>query len=144
MTRTRSKEREQFLADIITGAVEGGTGYWAQVSQYQWVDTFSVRIGDAETADVKVVCGKRQGDEARATLHEMNDDETGYKDEGLDLTIDAVATGIGKIIRGEVSVHESYRKRIAEASRENDAGNIDAEDADIIAQAALLGEVVYG
>ena len=43
-----------------------------------------------------------------------------------------------------MSVHESYRQRIAEASRENDAGNIDAGDADIIAQAALLGEVVYG
>ena len=69
MTRTRSKERAEFLADIITCAVEGGTGYWAQVSQYQWINSF-------EDGRVMVVCGERQGDEARATLHEMNDDET--------------------------------------------------------------------
>ena len=51
----RSPEREQFLADIITGAVEGGTGYWAQVSGYVW---------DCPPA------------ECRATLHDMEDGES--------------------------------------------------------------------
>lgn len=140
MARARTEEREQFLADIITGAVEGGTSYWAQVSQYQWVDTF----GYYEVGKVMVVAGKQQGNEARATLHELNDDETGYKAEGLDLTLDAVATGIGRIVRGDVKIADFLRKQVAEASRENDAGNIDADLADCIAQAALLGDVIYG
>lgn len=144
MARARTEEREQFLGDIITAAVEGGTGYWAQVSQYQWLDRFSVTLGVAETAEISVSVGQRQGEQTRATLHEMNDDETGYKAEGLNLTLDAVATGIGRIVRGDVAINANLRKLIGQASRENDAGNIDADAADVIVQAALLGDVVYG
>jgi hypothetical protein len=133
-TRTRSPERTEFLGDIITTAVEGGTNYWAQVSQYQY----------ESHGEIRVYTGERQGDEPRATLHELNDDETGYNDEPLDLTIDAVARGLGKITRGEVQINSELRKHIAEASRENDAGDIDAGDADVIAQVGLLGEIRYG
>lgn len=131
---TRSDARTGFLGDIITTAVEGGTGYWAQVSQYQY----------EYDGEIRVCVGERQGDEPRATLHELNDDENGYKAEGLELTVDAVASGIGKILRGEAVVSEGLKRRLAEASRENDGCEIDAGDADCIAQAALLGEVVYG
>ena len=130
----RTAERTEFLSDIIIAAVEGGTGYWAQVSQYQYV----------YDGEVHVYVGKRQGDQTRATLHEMNDDGDGYKAEGLDLTIDKIASALGKIVRGDVGTGERFRRRMAEASRENDAGDIDADDADTIAQIALLGEEVYG
>jgi hypothetical protein len=139
MTRARTEERKQFLADIITTAVEGGTGYWAQVSQYQYGDYSGIFDGK-----LSVYTGKRQGDDTRATLHEMNDDETGYKDEGLDLDFDAVARGLGKIKRGEIGINDRLRAMIMVADAENDAGNIDADAADVIAQVALLGEIVYG
>lgn len=137
----RTLERTQFLGDIITTAVEGGTGYWAQVSQYQWLDTFTF---EQPFGKVMVVVGERQGDHTRATLHEMKDDEDGYKAEGLDLTLDAVAVGIHRIVTGKVPINATLRQTIARASRENDAGDIDADGADAIAQAALLGELVYG
>lgn len=126
-TRTRSAERTEFLEDIITAAVEGGTGYWAQVSRYKW-----------------------DGCVTHATLHEMLDelDDDGHVrvGEGLELTIDKVATALGKIKAGDVKhVSAEWCKRITEASRENDAGEIDAADADNIVQVALLGgEIVYG
>ena len=131
----RTAEREQFLADIITTAVEGGTGYWASVSQYRW-DGLPAR-------------------DVFAVLHEEGDDFSDELAPPLRLDINAVAKGIGKITRGEVEVGEfgseynrplgDYaRKLIAEASRENDAGNIDSDMADIIAQVALLGIVRYG
>ena len=119
----RTAEREQFLADIIITAVEGGTGYWAAVSAYKWTE------GAAAT---------------RATLHELNDEQTAFDGDEHKLTIDAIATGIGRIERGEVGVNDRIRKAILEASRENDAGMIDADDADVIAQAAVLGELRYG
>ena len=113
----RSPEREQFLADIITCAVEGG-GVWARFSGYRWDGIPSA--------------------ECRATLHDMEDGES------YPLTIDAVARGIGLIVRGDVGVNRTLRGAILYADRENDAGEIDADAADVIVQAGLLGDVVYG
>jgi hypothetical protein len=135
----RTEERTEFLQDIITAAVEGGTGYWARVSQYQYMDRWSEPEGR-----IAVHAGTRQPGGTRATLHEMNDEETGYKAEGLDLTADAVARGLGKIKRGEVQISSSLRALIMRADADNDAGDIDADAADVITQVALLGEIVYG
>lgn len=139
---TRTAERTEFLGDIITTAVEGGTGYWAQVSQYQWTE----RDGSVRRGVGAVVTEGAGAGETRATLHEMNDDGDGYKAEGLDLTIDKVATAIGKLVRGEVKHYTAGTvfDSIKMANEENDAGEIDADGADVIAQVALLGEVVYG
>ena len=134
----RSDARTEFLGDIIVTAVEGGTGYWAQVSQYQYDETL------LDPKGVRVIVGERQGDATQATLHELNDDESGYRDEGLELTLDAVARGIGRIKSGEIGVNSRLRKEILIGDRENDAGNIDADGADVIVQAGLLGEIRYG
>lgn len=131
----RSAERAEFLEGVVTTAVEGGTGYWAQVSQYQYVGS---------DGEVVVYTGEQVGEGTRAVLHELKADESGYEAEGLTLDADAVAKGIGKITRGEVGVRADLKALIAQASRESDAGDIDAEGADVIAQAALLGEVRYG
>jgi hypothetical protein len=138
MMGNRSEQRAEFLGDIITTALEGGTGYWAQVSQYQYVSDGELRVcvGTAKT-------GAGAG-EACATLHELNDAGDGYKEQGLELTLDAVAAAIGKITSGQVSVGGMTVQAVVAASRENDADEIDADYADTIAQVALLGEVVYG
>lgn len=131
----RSAEREQFLSDIITGAVEGGTGYWAQVSQYQYVMDGELHVYTGHEID---------GGATRATLHEINDDETGYKPDGLAVTTDTIEAGIAKLAERQVQVNARMLDHILEANKENDATNIDADDADIIVQVALLGEIVYG
>lgn len=116
----RTRTREQFLSDVIIGAVEGGTGYWAQVSGYHW--------SDAEPAST------------RATLHDMEDGRT------FKLDIDAIARGVAIVVdeRGEFRLNDELRASIVMADRENDAGFIDADGADAIAQAACFGELVYG
>jgi hypothetical protein len=43
-----------------------------------------------------------------------------------------------------MKVHESYVDMLRKADRHNDAGDIDAEIADLIVQAAVLGDIVYG
>ena len=130
----KSTERLEFLGDIITTAVEGGTGYWAQVSQYQYL----------YDGKLTVYTGGQVGDGTRAVLHELNEDEDGYSDEALVLDQAAVARGLGRITRGEVGINTRLRETIQVANAENDAGYLDADDADVIAQAALLGEIRYG
>lgn len=122
-------EREQFLADIIVGAVEGGTGYWALVSEYKH-DT---------------------PENTRATLHEEDADggltgrgDNHYSSFPLMLTPSQVALALERIRQGGIEINEALRLNIMAAEDENNAGRIDAEDADVIAQIALFGEIVYG
>lgn len=133
----RSDKRARFLRDIITTAIEGGIGYWSQCSQYQWID-------EHEDGRVYVPVGERVGDDARAVVHVLNDDESGYVEDGLVIDIEVVARGLRLIIDGGAGVHDRIRGNVRTADRENDAGYIDADDADVIVQAGLLGEVVYG
>lgn len=133
----RSRQCMEFLGDVITSAVEGGTGYWAQVSQYQYTIDGSV-----------CVCvGKRDGREPRAILHELkeNDPDPGtYEEAGHVVTPDVVWLGIKRVISDECKTRADLRETIRDAARELDAGMIDAEAADVIVQAALFGEVRYG
>jgi hypothetical protein len=111
-------EREQYLDDILTTAVEGGIGYWSFGRNYVW--------SDEGPASVEI----KQDDE---------DDDTWH-------TVDrsAIRKGITRLLSGDMKVHESYVTLLRKADRHNDAGDIDAEIADLIVQAAILGDIVYG
>ena len=141
----RTKEREEFLAGVIIGAVEGGTGYWAMAAGYRWSDEdpASTRVTLIEEEH-----GPLFNDACRAFV-----DTHGRKpklDETLDwegvhrLDIDKVATALGKISRGEVKMNSTLLGTILAANAKNDGGEIDAEGADVIAQVACFGSIVYG
>lgn len=114
----RSDERATFLADIIIAAVEGGTGYWASVSAYKWTDGPEVTT---------------------ATLHP--EDEPGAAHV---VTLDVIAHGFAAIRENDRICSAGLRALIVAADRSNDAGDVDADAADAIVQAALFGELVYG
>ena len=117
----RTPERTEFLNDIITTAVEGGVGYWAEVRKYWWQ-------GVPETT---------------ATLAEHESSTEGPAKVG-ELNPDTIASAIDRISRGEIKLRADLIKLIAGANTTNDAGDIDAEGADVIAQVAILGDVIYG
>jgi hypothetical protein len=119
-TVTLTAERAEFLGDIITGAVEGGIGYWSAVSRYRWQDC-----------------------DTHATVHVLKDDESGYEEEGLTLDYAAVERGLRLIREGGCGLSTRLRNRLLVADRSNDAGQLDAFDCDVIVQAGLLGEIVY-
>lgn len=135
---TRSIAREEFLGDIISTALEGGIGYWSAAHQYQYVDELR------SDRPVRVCVGKQQGDQARATVQEL--DEDGYDFEGPihEITLDTIAHGIQLILDGKAGVNQRIKSNIYLANAENDAGYIDADDADVIVQAGVLGEIKYG
>ena len=143
---TRTTERTQFLADIICGAVEGGTSYWAMAAGYKWSDEHP------ETTRVTLIeeeHGPLFNDACQCFADEHGrkpklSETTGW--EGVHaITIESIATALGKIQRGEVKMNSNLLATIKLADKESDAGYIDAEGADVIAQAACFGgEVVYG
>jgi hypothetical protein len=118
----RDAERQQLLADILIGAVEGGTGYWATVSDYQ-------HSGPA--ADTS------------ATLHEIESGDDEHPD-GREVTTETIEAGIQAILDPYFRVLTHLRAAITHAHNECDAGGLDAEAADVIVQAGLFGEIVYG
>lgn len=128
---TLSPERQQFLADLFTTALEGGVNYWAEVVAYHWAKP-----------DVPRSAPMDERFDFEGYYAVIRDAEGDGKEHRIDRQ--TIQRGLGKVMRGEVRVHESYVQRITQASRENDAGNLDAGDCDVIVQAGALGEVVYG
>lgn len=114
--------REYFLNCIIVHAIEGGTGYWAVVHEYKPRDA-----GDGWAVI-------QQFDEGTG-------DPFGNK---FRLDCPTIEKTITDIVAGKFDIHYDDKHTVARASEENDAGDIDADLADIIVQLATLGEVVYG
>jgi hypothetical protein len=116
--------RIQLASDIIIGAIEGGTGYWAQVLSYSHG------------------CGEVGGSfrsvrPARARIQDLED--------GIDylLTCEKVLEAAAKLAREKLA-RSDIVEITAGALLTNDAGDIDSEVADVIVQVACFGEVVYG
>lgn len=121
----RTPEREEFLADILTTAVEGGINSWAEVTEYKWEglahrDYFAV-IVDAEDDDFPPT---------KITIHTIAKGIDVIK--GLDYQPNYFGDG------------GSYWRTFLEAYRTNgEDGDYDAIVADWIVQAGIFGEIVY-
>jgi len=123
----KSDERKQFLFDIFVTALEGGVGYWAQSSVYKWT-----KDGTDNEEDL---------DNFHSIVTDAEDDEAF---EESTINQDTIVKGINKIIKGEVQINDTMRQNITIASIRNDAGMLDANDADAIVQVGLLGEIMFG
>lgn len=120
----RSPEREQFLADVLVSIVEdGGYNGWRRIigGTYRYEPAAEAFVSIREIGD---------GNPEESALH--------------DVTPDVIAEGIAKMQRGEIQVNSELLGWILAGSAKNDAGDIDAEAADCILQAALFGELIYG
>lgn len=112
-------KRDQFLKDIVTTAVEGAAiQYWCNVNRYD---------PDLCVAWIK------------------EDDDTGDQDTHWHkLNANMIAKGISRIKREDIKMRRDILSAILVADKTNDAGEIDIEAADVIIQAAMFGEIVYG
>lgn len=130
----RTHEREQWLADVLATAVEGGVNGWAQITDYQYAD-------DAPG-------------QARATFwFEPIDDKPVEVDKDGDtsivVTIDVVARGM-RVLREQRAADPSWAgstswKYVLESNRTNgEDGDYDADDASCIVQCGMFGDVVFG
>lgn len=135
----RTAEREDFLATILTTAVEGGIGYWSQCREYRWYFP-DLPGGSAEPAP-------SGGANAMARIIDAEDVEHV-------ITLDTIELGLDRIERGrpEFMTERAWRT-IRYCNRHNNtapddapsyAGDIDADYADQILQVGALGTLVYG
>lgn len=129
-------ETAKFLSDVIITALEGGIGYWSAASEYRHGSVFE---DYEEREDLRTP--------AYAVIHEMDEDEGGYKEKGLRVDNTAMAKAFKRIMDPKQEIphcDRDWRKRLVAAYWAKDAGDLDAGDADAVVQIAVLGEVVYG
>lgn len=124
MTAVKTTQPAPLAFDVIVTAVEGGIGYWAMIDSYDWKEpTFEPR-NTRYTASAKITC------------------------EGKAYRIDflTVRRAFQLLRRGPLtSPAEATRGRlIGQQFISADDREIDANDADIIVQLGLFGQVVYG
>lgn len=131
------EDRTEFCSGIIITIAESGyTDSWALIDGYHWQGSN----------------GEHDAPNTRATLIEYGDDsrnESARKRSlrtSLKLTPKVIEDAILVIcdVTRELSVHSDYRMKIMTAFVTDEGGDIDAELADIIAQVAVLGDVIYG
>lgn len=116
-----SAERQQLFKDVLTNWIDTCFGLWAAVQERAERDSegyaTSVKVQDCE-----------------------DDDEPIHT-----VTLDTVRVGFARVMGGNVkALHAGYIGNIAGAYATNDGGMIDADDCDIIVQAGLFNEVIYG
>lgn len=114
---------DEFLADILITAVEGGINYWAQVESY----THS-----------------RGPEYTRAMLTPADGEAGGWPAKHVVLDTTVVLTGLQRVLGHKVGCGEEVMNWIVSGSLNDDAGEIDADAADVIVQAGIFGELVYG
>lgn len=141
---TRTAEHTQFLADVLTTAVEGGIGYWARITDCKRADDLSwleITVIEYESAAEDTDTDIFFSYDALDALVNAKDERTAKYIHTV--TLDNVASALRKVIDGGY-VNKEMTARIFLAYKEKDAGEIDAYDADAVIQVAALGEVVYG
>jgi hypothetical protein len=117
----RTEEREQFLSDVVTIALEGGINYWADYRNYR-----NYQWGEGPTSV------------------EIKDMECGMPSPWRNISHASIERGIKAIASGKVRFSAEIMGWILAGSALDDAGEIDATAADCIIQAAMFGEIVYG
>lgn len=122
----RKPERTDFLANVLVTAVEGGSNYWAEFSDYKWREDIIRR----NMTDASVTC---------TVL-----DNRGYPDpkQVHKVTLNTIAKGI-KVCKG-LKLNQTIKASILLADADPENADIDGDAADCILQAALFGEIVFG
>lgn len=131
--------REKDIKDILTTALEGGIGYWAELD-----------CTDPAWVAARETCGKKMderpcwcdvafevldnGDAIRFIDAEAEDDNNPAEDEVFLLTMDG-------LLKGCQLWEERFKKDLVKAINECD---YDANDADLIVQWGVFGEIVFG
>ena len=82
----------------------------------------------------------RHGDDAPRMIEDADEPETYSKPFDANL----IEAGISRVKNPDFQVNRDILANILVADHENDAGEIDIIVADVIVQAAMFGEIVYG
>ena len=124
-----STEQDQMYADIFTTAIEGGVNYWASVLSYKW----TLPNSEQDLVGFRAVV--------------IDQEEDGAEPQTIDRAV--IVRGVRemsamKFNPGSQAARCSKNCTALSFGRNLDDLDFDADDADMIVQAGLFGEVVYG
>jgi len=124
----------QFLRDVLCTAAEGGSNYWAAFRTLERHD------------------GEHGPERQRVRVFEMGDDDEAQSQH--DIGLPELAEGVRRMLAGDMTEKADHANPAAQyraalfaaliSEPGGDAGQIDADLADLILQAAALGRIVYG
>lgn len=120
---------DQFLQDVMTTMVESGSDalwYW---DDFEMVSVKRREDEYHEVMEFSFRCLDGDGEEVRFTMTPLK----------VAKAIERTLSADDEALCGQV-----ISEYIISGVKDNDAGDIDAEAADVIAQVATFGEVVYG
>lgn len=120
---------DKLCADIMCTALEGGIGYWCAADRI-------VRT-DGNEGDWRYVSFV-----AYDTENQDDDEEAAFKPATVDYS--TIRLGLQRILSGEVPIRADLAAQCLTITRGEDEADIDAEAADCIVQAGLLGELMFG
>ena len=126
MKRADLSPRQKVYGDILTTAVEGGSDYWAFFTRYRWEDEKGTLLSPT------------------VTVHpEDNNDAHPVGVADIAKAMNTLNGGGGF---GDKPAPEWWIRKWRKAYRECPTGDwdFDADDADVVLQVAIFGEVVYG
>lgn len=140
---------QRFYSDIIVTAVEGGIGYWSRAYDYTYSDetptkTKAILVDVEEAMEALDAVQTHWNTEWLDKPHHEGDPR--LKDITYTLRIQLIHRAFSKIFSQDEIKYapKEWRDRMHLAYLAQDAGDIDAGDADMIVQIAIFGEVVYG
>ena len=119
----RSEARTQFLNDIVVTAAEGGLSWADYIREYKKVDR-----GDGMEHYSFVVHYEDPSEDKQSSQ---------FVDEEL------IASGLNKFLK-DPKGRQEWKSHFREASKDNDAGMLDDEDASAIVEYGIWGELVFG
>jgi hypothetical protein len=129
---------ERMAFDLFVTAMEGGIGYWSAALNYHWhVPGVDPGGADADVEDL-------DGFHAMLCLDpddEWPDGAPGSTPRRLDGGV--ICEGIRRIVTGETVVARRIRHALVVGMVDYEQADFDAEVADVVAQAGLLGTLVY-
>lgn len=114
----------EFLNDVLITAIEGGVNYWAEIEDYE-----TLTCGDCNLTIAT----------AKLREHEAEDDAGWYT-----INDDTIVTGYRRMTHPEAIVNSQLRDEVTAAVKEDDAGQLDIEHADVLVQFAVFSQIVYG
>lgn len=136
----RTAERVEFLSDVLVTAIENFGYGWFTVHEYD-IDTWTATIEDSETeikydVDLDTIA---RGIGVIKAAKPAQFAVSGYSIDRQDMIDTALANAEGE----RLYLGDDERRTIMEASRDNDAGNIDVILALAILECAIFGQVTY-
>ena len=131
LNKSQQKEFDSWISSIYTSAMEGGSygsGYWCEILKYHW--------NEKNDRDFKSVI--RVNEE-----YEDDKDKRIAKRRKYTINRDTIIRGVKRVASGKMKVNDDYVS-VCVSLLTTGEGDFDGDRADVVVQAGLFNEVIFG